>query len=82
MQASDGAWVDFRLQEALDKVMTVRDFSMVYDAYVQFEDTMITAKMEMMGDDEEDEEEEEEAKTDGDDDGAWGMGYGVWDTEN
>ena len=33
-------------EEAIQTVVTVRDFSQVFDAYAQFEETMISAKME------------------------------------
>mmetsp|Transcript_19169 Transcript_19169/g.31375 ORF Transcript_19169/g.31375 Transcript_19169/m.31375 type:complete len:872 (-) Transcript_19169:255-2870(-) len=33
-------------EEALDKVITVRDFSLLFDAYAQFEESVIAAKME------------------------------------
>ena len=34
-------------EEAMDAVMTVRDFSMVFEAYTKFEESMLTAKMEV-----------------------------------
>eukprot|EP00300_Choanocystis_sp_HF-7_P017933 c19881_g1_i1.p1 GENE.c19881_g1_i1~~c19881_g1_i1.p1 ORF type:complete len:933 (-),score=253.19 c19881_g1_i1:48-2846(-) len=43
--------------EAITTVVTVRDFSLVFDAYTQFEESLITAKMEGMENNEEDEEE-------------------------
>ncbi len=33
-------------EEAIQTVVTVRDFTQVFDAYAQFEETMISAKME------------------------------------
>ena len=33
-------------EEAISTVVTVRDFSLVFDAYAQFEESMIAAKME------------------------------------
>jgi pre-mRNA-splicing factor SYF1 len=36
-------------EEALASVSTVRDFSVVFDAYSQFEESMITAKMSQAG---------------------------------
>ncbi len=33
-------------EEAILTVMTVRDFTQVFDAYAQFEESMISAKME------------------------------------
>ena len=38
-------------EEGLHSVMTVRDFSLVYDALVQFEESLVTARMEQAGDD-------------------------------
>ncbi|XP_041370766.1 pre-mRNA-splicing factor SYF1-like [Gigantopelta aegis] len=35
-------------EEAIDTVITVRDFTQVFDAYAQFEKSMIAAKMETM----------------------------------
>lgn len=35
-------------EEAIQTVITVRDFSQVFDAYAQFEETMISSKMESM----------------------------------
>jgi len=53
-------------EEGIRKVMTVRDFSMIFDAYAEFEENVISSKMEMMANREssknnndEDEEEEE-----------------------
>ena len=37
-------------EEAIQTVTTVRDFSQVFDAYVQFEESMINAKMETVAD--------------------------------
>jgi pre-mRNA-splicing factor SYF1 len=37
-------------EEAIQTVTTVRDFSQVFDAYVQFEESMINARMETVGD--------------------------------
>ena len=36
-------------EEAIASVLTVRDFSMIFDAYSQFEETMLTAKLEAYG---------------------------------
>lgn len=33
-------------EEAIETVVTVRDFTQVFDAYAQFSETMISAKME------------------------------------
>ena len=46
-------------EEALDAITRVRDFSLVFDAYVKFEEGVIEAMMEIMEDDDNDEEEEE-----------------------
>ena len=35
-------------EEALQAAMTVRDFSTIFDAYAQYEESMLNAKMEMM----------------------------------
>jgi pre-mRNA-splicing factor SYF1 len=48
-------------EEGINTVITVRDFSMIFDAYTQFEETMISAKMQ------DDEGEEEAGKGDEDD---------------
>lgn len=55
-------------EEALDAVTRVRDFSLVFDAYVKFEEGVIEALMELM----EEEEEEEEVEDEGDEEGAKG----------
>ena len=52
-------------EEGCDTVLTVRDFSMIFDAYAKFEETMVTAKMEMTEEDED--EEEDDLDEDGDD---------------
>jgi pre-mRNA-splicing factor SYF1 len=52
-------------EEALDAITRVRDFSLVFDAYVKFEEGVIEALMELMEDEEEaegDEEGEDEDK--------------------
>ena len=36
-------------EEAIASVVTVRDFSMIFDAYSQFEESMLTAKLEAYG---------------------------------
>lgn len=38
-------------EEAIDSVKTVRDFTIVFDAYVKVEESILTAKMQMMGGD-------------------------------
>lgn len=35
-------------EEAVQTVMTVRDFTQVFDSYAQFEESVIAAKMETM----------------------------------
>mmetsp|Transcript_22773 Transcript_22773/g.74136 ORF Transcript_22773/g.74136 Transcript_22773/m.74136 type:complete len:881 (+) Transcript_22773:19-2661(+) len=37
-------------EEGLTTVITVRDFSLIFDAYTQFEESMLSAKMELMDD--------------------------------
>ena len=37
-------------RQGVNTVVTVRDFSMIFDAYTQFEESMIAAKMEAAGD--------------------------------
>jgi len=54
-------------EEGINTVLTVRDFSMIFDAYTQFEETMISAKMEEDGDEEEKDEGEDELEVEGDD---------------
>ena len=44
----------------MDTVVTARDFSMIFDAFSQFEESMITAKMEMDEDEDSSDEEPEE----------------------
>lgn len=46
-------------EEALDAITRVRDFSLVFDAYVRFEEGVIEALMELMEDDEEEGNEDE-----------------------
>ncbi|XVF59163.1 hypothetical protein PTKIN_Ptkin07bG0253600 [Pterospermum kingtungense] len=47
-------------EEGMKKVSTVRDFSVLFDAYSQFEESMAAPKMENMDPSNDDEEEEEE----------------------
>ena len=48
-------------EEGIMSVVTVRDFSVIFDSYTQFEESMLTFKIESMSSsDEEDEEEEGE----------------------
>ncbi|RLN20698.1 hypothetical protein BBO99_00003426 [Phytophthora kernoviae] len=53
-------------EEGIRTVVTVRDFSMIFDAYVKFIEAMLTAEMDLAagGDDDDDEEEEEEDEVD------------------
>ncbi|KAL3672121.1 hypothetical protein V7S43_002784 [Phytophthora oleae] len=47
-------------EEGIRTVVTVRDFSMIFDAYVKFIEAMLTAEMDLAaGGDEEDDEEDE-----------------------
>ncbi|KAK7331774.1 hypothetical protein VNO80_28514 [Phaseolus coccineus] len=46
-------------EEGMSTVITVRDFSVIFDSYSQFEECMLAYKMEEMGSDEEDDEGEE-----------------------
>ncbi|MEW5299624.1 MAG: hypothetical protein WDW36_002620 [Sanguina aurantia] len=43
-------------EEGLGSVVTVRDFSIIFDAYTQFEESLLSATMAAMGDEEEEEE--------------------------
>lgn len=45
-------------EEGIRSVMTVRDFSMIYDAYVKFVEAMLTAEMDMAGEDQDEDEED------------------------
>jgi pre-mRNA-splicing factor SYF1 len=47
-------------EEALVSVITVKDFTLIFDAYSQFEESVLAAKMEGGGEGDEEEEEEEE----------------------
>ncbi|GLC45042.1 hypothetical protein PLESTB_001462400 [Pleodorina starrii] len=40
-------------EEGLCSVLTVHDFSLIYDAYTQFEESLLSASMEQLADDEE-----------------------------
>eukprot|EP00227_Mantoniella_beaufortii_P007544 CAMPEP_0197590830 /NCGR_PEP_ID=MMETSP1326-20131121/12238_1 /TAXON_ID=1155430 /ORGANISM="Genus nov. species nov., Strain RCC2288" /LENGTH=890 /DNA_ID=CAMNT_0043156111 /DNA_START=130 /DNA_END=2802 /DNA_ORIENTATION=- len=56
-------------EEGLATVITVRDFSLIFDAYTQFEESMLSAKMEAAlevteGEGEDDEEEEDNGGAD------------------
>lgn len=75
------AWIrrgEFQLarsvyEEAIEKVSKVRDFTILLDAYLQFEEGLLEATMESQGDDDEDMEEKDEEKSGGNDndDGDW-----------
>ncbi|KAL0012683.1 hypothetical protein SO802_007791 [Lithocarpus litseifolius] len=53
-------------EEGIMSVVTVRDFSVIFDSYTQFEESMLTFKIESMSSsDEEDEEEGEGGKENG-----------------
>ena len=45
-------------EEAIASVLTVRDFSMIFDAYSQYEESMLTAKLEAYGEAELSEEQQ------------------------
>ena len=53
-------------EEGMMKVVTVRDFSVIFDVYSRFEESTVAKKMEMMSssDEEEDEDVEEEEEED------------------
>ena len=53
-------------EEGVESAMTVRDFSIIFDAYSQYEESMLNAKMEMLEADDE-EAEEDDLGEDGDD---------------
>lgn len=56
-------------EEALTSVVTVRDFSLVFDALMQFEEALIAAGMESLEESEEDDDGEKEKKNDREDTG-------------
>ena len=47
-------------EEALDKISRVRDFSILFDAYLQLEEGILEASMQLVNDDDEEEEQAEE----------------------
>ena len=51
-------------EEGLATVITVRDFSLIFDAYTQFEESVLSAKMEAAAEEEEGDEEEGEEDDD------------------
>ncbi|KAL4562260.1 hypothetical protein LXL04_034458 [Taraxacum kok-saghyz] len=50
-------------EEGMTTVVTVRDFSVIFDAYSQFEESVLALKMEAMSESDEEEEEEEGDKS-------------------
>ncbi|CAA3006265.1 pre-mRNA-splicing factor SYF1 [Olea europaea subsp. europaea] len=56
-------------EEGMTTVVTVRDFSVIFDSYSQFEESMLSVKMDMMSDSdvENDDEAEEEDESEDDD---------------
>jgi len=53
-------------EEALEKVSRVRDFSILFDAYVQLEEGVVEAMMELEGEDEEEGNEEQQQQQEDD----------------
>ncbi|XP_075666644.1 uncharacterized protein LOC142636340 [Castanea sativa] len=49
-------------EEGIMSVVTVRDFSVIFDSYTQFEESMLTFKIESMSSSDEEDEEEEEGE--------------------
>ncbi|KAM7476712.1 hypothetical protein LguiB_023955 [Lonicera macranthoides] len=49
-------------EEGMTTVVTVRDFSVIFDAYSQFEESMLALKMEGMSESEEEDQDEDEDK--------------------
>ena len=43
-------------EEAMENVMRVRDFSLIFDGYIKFEEGVIEAMMEMMNEEDSDDE--------------------------
>eukprot|EP00903_Cladosiphon_okamuranus_P006058 g5973.t1 len=56
-------------EEAINSVVTVRDFTMVFDAYTQFEESVLTAKMRMAEESGDDDSESDGLGADLDEDG-------------
>ncbi|KAG7675051.1 hypothetical protein Ndes2526B_g07899 [Nannochloris sp. 'desiccata'] len=54
-------------EEAITSVLTVRDFSLVFDALTQFEEALISAKMEQLAEDEKEEENNVDGENENDD---------------
>jgi pre-mRNA-splicing factor SYF1 len=53
-------------EEGINTVITVRDFTMVFDAYSQFEESVLTAKMNMAQDSDEDDDNSNDSDDDDD----------------
>ncbi|XP_059656535.1 uncharacterized protein LOC132303334 [Cornus florida] len=56
------------LEEGMTTVVTVRDFSVIFDAYSQFEESMLALKMDEMSESEEDNDGEKSSVEDDDED--------------
>ena len=56
-------------EEAVNSVMTVRDFTSVFDTYAQFEESVLSAKMAALEEDDDEEGENNESDDDLDEDG-------------
>lgn len=55
-------------EEGMTTVVTVRDFSVIFDAYSQFEESVLALKMEAMSESEDEEEEENNVNEEDDND--------------
>ncbi|GJP42019.1 hypothetical protein CLOM_g1622 [Closterium sp. NIES-68] len=58
-------------EDGLTSVMTVRDFSVVFDALAQFEESMLAAKLELTAGEEEEAVEEEEGEEEEEEEREW-----------
>jgi pre-mRNA-splicing factor SYF1 len=63
-------------EEGLNEVCRVRDFSILFDAYVKLEEGVVEAMMELLNE-EDDEEEEEETASSNDEVGDWDILVGT-----
>ena len=54
-------------EEAVRSVVTVHDFSTVFDAYAQLEESVLSAKMQMVDDDDEDDDDDDDLYEEGND---------------
>lgn len=54
-------------EEGMTTVVTVRDFSVIFDSYSQFEESMLSVRMDMMSDSDVENDEEEEDDDEDDD---------------